>query len=290
MNYITSSVVDSILELIQSNSSHLDNHDRESLNQFNMSLPPLLLERLKRRKIIQETQSRNFEQQSDTTSTKPSESSGLREHELNLGETIEMRGALDQEQEEIIAENYSDEEENEEEEEEEKEKEEERKGLGSDDGCQKDDQHAHKNSSGESSSKGDPDEPSRTSNYNDEDASPKCEQTQHDSRYESVIGCPNKYNIYHECGQYCIDNYSEPESLEPTLEQRKQLALILRAYPMSNEWTVVFDPGVRAFYFWNIISNLVSWLPPGMNGFISMSADQMRKIMRNMGNTQDTLE
>lgn len=244
-----------------------------------MSLPPLLLERLKRRKIIQEAQSQTqiLERQDNDASIKPSESTSAIEHEHHLGETSVVE-ALDQEQEEIIAENYSDEEEGNEEKKENGERDEE------------DDQNARNNSPHEIALTEDQSNKYRTSDEENVDDISKCEQTQPHFREEAVIGCPNKYNIYHECGQYCIDNYSEPESLKPTVEQRKQLALILRTYPMSNEWTVVYDPGVRTFYFWNIISNLVSWLPPGMNGYISMPADQMRKIIREMGHTQDAIE
>lgn len=95
----------------------------------------------------------------------------------------------------------------------------------------------------------------------------------------SVLGCPNKYNIYHECNKFCIEHYSCPDSVTPTLEQRKQLALVLRSYPLPNEWQVVYDPGVKTFYFWNIVTNLVSWLPPVMNGYMSISADEIRRSM-----------
>lgn len=97
--------------------------------------------------------------------------------------------------------------------------------------------------------------------------------------HESVIGCPNKYNIYHMCGQYCRDKYAQPkeEHMVPTVEQRKQLALLLKTFPMSNEWSVVYDPGVRTFYFWNIITGHVSWVPPGMSAFASPSANQIRE-------------
>lgn len=97
--------------------------------------------------------------------------------------------------------------------------------------------------------------------------------------YESIIGCPNKYNIYHVCSQYCRDRYMQinDEHMEPTREQRKQLALLLKTFPMSNEWTVVYDPGVRTFYFWNIITGHVSWGPPGMGAFASPSANEIRK-------------
>lgn len=245
-----------------------------------MPLPPLLLERLKRRGIIQEAPSSSRDSQKQDNNTPCF--SGLSGQEQDLELTDETGESLDQEQEEIIAENYSDDDED---------------GNDDDEGTddredQDNGQDFHEDSSDETVFAADLDNPSRLSGRTNKEDTAKFEQVPSRLKDESVIGCPNKYNIYHECGQYCIDNYGKPESTEPTLEQRKQLALILRTYPMSSEWTVVYDPGVRTFYFWNIISNLVSWLPPGMNGFISISADQMRKTIREigLGQPQDTLE
>lgn len=245
-----------------------------------MPLPPLLLERLKRRGIIQELPSSSSDSK-DQDNSKPSFSGSSRQ-EQDLEPPDEIGESLDQEQEEIIAENYSDDDEDENDDDE----------RTKDENDQDNVRDIHGSLPDEDVSARDPDNPSRLSGRTNKDNPAECEQTPSRLRDESVIGCPNKYNIYHECGQYCIENYGKPESLEPTLEQRKQLALILRTYPMSSEWTVVYDPGVRTFYFWNVISNFVSWLPPGMNGFISMSADQMRKTIREIsqGQPQDTLE
>lgn len=114
------------------------------------------------------------------------------------------------------------------------------------------------------------------SNQNNEDE--RADSSARIQFRESVLGCPHKYNIYHECTQYCLDRHGNPENMAPTLEQRKQLALLLRTFPMTNDWSIVYDPGVRTFYFWNILSNHVSWYPPGMSTFTSPSADQIRQF------------
>lgn len=201
-----------------------------------MSLPPLLLERLKRRRIIKEDINVSIGRGSDNDG-----STSNFTDEPNPQMTINDRDV----EEEIIAEDYSD-----------------------DDNINDDD---------------------RIGNLDRDEANQRNElsiyrqgedRVEDDSVAKSVIGCPNKYNIYHECSQYCVSNYSQPGNLSPTIEQRKQLALVLRTYPMSNEWTVVYDPGVRTFYFWNIMTNLVSWFPPAMNGLVSLSADEIRKSMK----------
>lgn len=104
----------------------------------------------------------------------------------------------------------------------------------------------------------------------------------------SILGCPNKYNIYHECSHYCLDKFGTLEWPAPTIEQRKQLALILKTFPLTNEWLVVYDPGVRSFYFWNTMTNLVSWLPPGLGAMATFSADQIRRSIKEMQTMQAT--
>ena len=215
-----------------------------------MPLPALLLERLKRRKIIQvqDDGANEPEQAESSDKNRPPQ---IRNGQISGSE---------QELEEIIVEHYSDDE----------------------DDCAETGQHQEEpRETGPDGNKEITDQ--------DESKNGNLSAENQDEIIESVLGCPNKYNIYHSCSQYCVENYSHPEETSPTMDQRKQLALILRTYPMSNEWTVVYDPGVKTFYFWNIMTNLVSWLPPGMNGFISLPADQIRKSLREM-ETSNQLE
>lgn len=191
-------------------------------------LPPLLLERLKRRGIIK-TVGKNTQ--------KDQKRPPIVEHGIEG----------DPDHEEILAENYSD------------------------------------------SSDSEVDEP-QTDPANPDDVEDelghesRSDSTERDDESDlqgiSVIGCPNKYNIYHECSKYCREQYSCPDNVTPNFDQRRQLALVLKAYPMPNEWQVVYDPGVKTFYFWNIVTNLVSWLPPVMNGLVSVSADEIRKSIK----------
>lgn len=100
-----------------------------------------------------------------------------------------------------------------------------------------------------------------------------------------ILCCPNKYNIYHTCSKYCQDNYGSEQSSEPTLDQKKYLTLLLRAYPLPTDWITVYDPGVKTFYFWDTKSDLVSWLPPMMGSFITPPADTMKKSMQELSET-----
>lgn len=72
-------------------------------------------------------------------------------------------------------------------------------------------------------------------------------------------GCPNKYNYYHICSDFCFDHWREgyPEHTlvfifnnffrlsEKYIELRKKM---LREYPLPNGWKEVYDAGVRRHY------------------------------------------
>lgn len=215
-----------------------------------MSLPPALLARLKRRKIIQEVvKDVPNKQEGEEESRKLTDRNELsvQEDETPLKHEDEMK-------EEILAEDYSEESSNEED----------------------------VNAGRLNEIDGHNDTTTTNTPYE------LNEQNSHEtnlailaSEGESVIGCPNKYNVYHTCERYCLDNYSNPENREPSLEQRKLLASLLKTFPLPDDWVVVFEPGVNTFYFWNIITNLVTWYPPTMNVFPSLAANQIRRLMHN---------
>lgn len=225
-----------------------------------MPLPALLLERLKRRRIIktpdetnqtQASRTQHDENKNDRHDGHPTVSTVVSRYENPEHEPETFHEG----EEEIIAEDYSDE----------------------------NDEAGDSDSSENTTHTQDDrlvEESQISKNTDNSDAHKGGANIAPEPLHESVMGCPNKYNVYHECSQYCLDNYSESESIGPTLEQRKHLAIILKHYPMSNEWTIVYDPGVRTFYFWNILSDFVSWFPPGMGGPIDMSANEIRRSYR----------
>ncbi|KAH8311765.1 hypothetical protein KR044_007955 [Drosophila immigrans] len=95
--------------------------------------------------------------------------------------------------------------------------------------------------------------------------------------------CPNKYNIYHTCTLYCVNRWSaensQPKANEKYLRRHKRL---LRKYPLGGDWKDVYDIGCCAYYFYNAATRKVSWLPPTHpKARISNSAATFRKQLAN---------
>ncbi|CAI5448098.1 unnamed protein product [Caenorhabditis angaria] len=92
-------------------------------------------------------------------------------------------------------------------------------------------------------------------------------------------GCPNKYNPFHLCVEYCYDHWGDgmPEYRLPekyvNLKNR-----MLAKFPLPDGWVEVYDAGVGKFYFWNKSTDEVCWLSPRHpRAYISDPAPRMAK-------------
>lgn len=56
-------------------------------------------------------------------------------------------------------------------------------------------------------------------------------------------GCPNKWNIYHECAPFCKETWGAGKEHPSPKTERKRL-LMLKKYPVPNGWEEVYDAGV----------------------------------------------
>ncbi|KAI6172463.1 Golgi-specific brefeldin A-resistance guanine nucleotide exchange factor 1 [Aphelenchoides besseyi] len=93
-----------------------------------------------------------------------------------------------------------------------------------------------------------------------EDADEKDEQTRPRS---GAPGCPNRWNEYHLCTDFCYDHWQEgmPESrLSERYQQAKRT--MLARYPLPDGWKEVYDAGVRRHYYWCPSTDEVCWLSP----------------------------
>ncbi|RWS00929.1 polyglutamine-binding protein 1-like protein [Dinothrombium tinctorium] len=105
-----------------------------------------------------------------------------------------------------------------------------------------------------------------------------------------VTGCPNKYNIYHECSDFCQKRWGlGKENASPTLKRKYQK--LIKKYPLPDEWQQIWDPGVACYYFWNTDTDEVSWLPPSHpKAIVSMSASKLRAMIKEDENMSDDSE
>lgn len=91
-------------------------------------------------------------------------------------------------------------------------------------------------------------------------------------------GCPNKWNVYHDCNSGCRDQWKEPKQLDSSYERKR--AAMLKKYHLPDHWKEILDSGIGRYYYWNTETDLVSWLPPGHPRCqVSRSAATLRKEM-----------
>lgn len=54
--------------------------------------------------------------------------------------------------------------------------------------------------------------------------------------------CPNKYNVHHRCAMFCINKYGEG-ILQPGDEYVRRKQRLLRKYPLPSDWREIYDDG-----------------------------------------------
>jgi len=96
-----------------------------------------------------------------------------------------------------------------------------------------------------------------TANGNEEISSVQIEK-----HFKGHPGCPNKWNVFHECNNFCISHWGMGITTPSPKYLRKQAKLMVK-YPLPNTWKEVYDPGTGIHYYWEVTSDMVSWLPPG---------------------------
>lgn len=96
-------------------------------------------------------------------------------------------------------------------------------------------------------------------NYDDESST----ITKRSTNFAGAPGCPNKWNPYHRCVDYCYDHWREgvPEHRLDEQYNRRRLRM-LNKYPLSIGWKEVYDPGIARHYYWNTETDEVCWLSP----------------------------
>ncbi|CAF3413612.1 unnamed protein product [Rotaria socialis] len=79
--------------------------------------------------------------------------------------------------------------------------------------------------------------------------------------FEECIKCPNKWNPYHTCVEYCRKRYGiKHYTADSATEKRRRR--MLKKYPLPTNWREVPDANIDRCYYWNLETDEVSWLPP----------------------------
>ncbi|CAP29955.1 Protein CBR-PQBP-1.2 [Caenorhabditis briggsae] len=76
-------------------------------------------------------------------------------------------------------------------------------------------------------------------------------------------GCPNKYNQYHVCVEFCYDHWGDgtPEYRLPEKYVANKNRMLAN-FPLPENWVEVYDEGISKYYFWNKLTDEVCWYSP----------------------------
>lgn len=97
---------------------------------------------------------------------------------------------------------------------------------------------------------------------------------------EPWIGCPNKWNIYHDCTKFCKEHWGNGKE-QPSPKTEKKRLYMLKRYPLPEEWEEVYDSGIGRHYYWNTKTDEVSWLSPKHpRSKISLPAEKLRALIK----------
>lgn len=77
-----------------------------------------------------------------------------------------------------------------------------------------------------------------------------------------VAACPNLKNPFHECTAFCFDRYGRRTFKSSSSNMIRLRERMLRRYPLPSNWVEVGDPVTGRFYYWNMLTDDVSWLSP----------------------------
>lgn len=102
-----------------------------------------------------------------------------------------------------------------------------------------------------------------------------------DSTVHEVPACPNRSNPYHECSDYCKERWGV-KKWNPSEDMIRKRDRMLRKYPLPPEWQEIADPETDRFYYWNTLTDQVSWLSPiHPKAVITLSAEKLKAVLRN---------
>jgi len=101
------------------------------------------------------------------------------------------------------------------------------------------------------------------------------------TKYLGHSGCPNKWNVWHECVLFCRTFWGvglqEPVNQDYIEAHSKMMQKYM---PLPDGWREMYDPGVGRHFYWCTKTDKVSWLPPGHpRARITEAASQVREML-----------
>ncbi|KAL4226449.1 Polyglutamine-binding protein 1 [Mactra antiquata] len=109
------------------------------------------------------------------------------------------------------------------------------------------------------------------------------EAEEEDDTLREVPACPNRWNPYHDCTDYCRQRWGI-KTWNPSDTMIRKRDRMLRKYPLPPEWQEIPDPETDRYYYWNTQTDQVSWLSPiHPNAVVTISAEKLQAVLRNDG-------
>lgn len=95
-----------------------------------------------------------------------------------------------------------------------------------------------------------------------------------------VLACPNRSNSFHECVDYCRERWGA-KTFVPDPDMIRKRDRMLVKYPLPEAWEEVADPSTDRYYYWNTITDEVSWLSPiHPRAQITLSVEQLKAMTK----------
>ncbi|OWF35793.1 polyglutamine-binding protein 1-like [Mizuhopecten yessoensis] len=93
-----------------------------------------------------------------------------------------------------------------------------------------------------------------------------------------VSACPNKNNPYHKCVAYCHERWGM-ETFNGSEDMLRKRDRMLRRHPLPEGWEEVADSESNRYYYWNVLTDEVSWLSPSHPlANVTVSAQRVKNI------------
>ncbi|ESN90976.1 hypothetical protein HELRODRAFT_186200 [Helobdella robusta] len=93
-----------------------------------------------------------------------------------------------------------------------------------------------------------------------------------------ITACPNIANPYHSCVEFCTKKWGY-KLFKPDTVMLVKKEKMLSKYPIPNGWEEVGDPMTGRYYYWNTMTDEVSWLPPGHpRGNVTLPAERLKEL------------